>query len=155
MNAGDNMKKIILICTLLLALVCLCACGKATTNNSSTTAEPSTEAVSLKYESSQFLGKWYNAYAVADVADFELKADGTALYKGNTKGTWVDNGDDITINITIDGEQRAMTGYFVISGDGFVARATPTNQHYLTEGKGELQLEIMLTESTCIDCVKK
>ena len=55
----------------------------------------------------------------------------------------------------IDGESREMKGYFVISGDGFVARATPENQHYLDDGKGELQLEIMLTENTCIDCVKK
>jgi hypothetical protein len=57
--------------------------------------------------------------------------------------------------INVDKKETVMTGYFVISGEGFVARATEENMHYLDESKGELQLEIMLTEKTCVDCVKK
>ncbi|MBR2876764.1 MAG: hypothetical protein IKC01_06480 [Clostridia bacterium] len=85
----------------------------------------------------------------------ELKADGSAIYQGTHKGTWKDNTDNISINVKIDGKDTAMTGYFVISGEGFVARATDENMHYLDEGKGELQLEIMLTDKTCVDCVKR
>jgi RNA polymerase sigma factor (sigma-70 family) len=72
-----------------------------------------------------------------------------------SKAPWEELNEEILVKLTIDGEAKEIKGYFVISGVGFVARATPENQHYLDEGKGELQLEFMLTENTCIDCVKK
>ena len=139
------MKKFVLISILILSFVCLFGCASSKNQNSSP----------LKYEGSKFVGKWYNAYSVGDIAEFELNADGSAVYKGETKGTWTENNEEIVIKMKIDDEAREMKGYFVIAGDGFVARATPENQHYLDEGKGELQLEIMLTENTCVDCVKK
>lgn len=148
------MKKFVLsICAIILVFT-LYGCGgidEAVSTTATATTAPATE----KYADSKFVGEWYNAFATDDVADFTLKADGTALYKGNTKGTWVENGEEISIDIEIDGEKRQVKAYFVISGDGFVARATPQNQHYLDEGKGELQLEFMLTDTTCIDCIKK
>ena len=149
------MKRIILIAVLILTIACLFGCSSDKTEETTTTTAPSTEKATEKYADSKFVGKWYNAYSNEDTADFVLKADGSAVYKGKTKGKWVDNGEDIVIKLKIDGEAREMNGYFVISGDGFVARATPENQHYLDDGEGELQLEIMLTENTCIDCVKK
>lgn len=156
LSAGDIMKKIILVLTLILTLVCLCSCGNSGENiTPSTTTTSSTESATQKYENSKFLGKWYNAYSVSEVADFELLADGTAIHSGETKGTWSENGEEIVIDMTIDGEARKMKGYFIIAGDGFSCRATPENQHYIDDGEGELQLEIMLTETTCIDCVQK
>lgn len=144
------MKKLILIAILILTISCFFGCS-VNKLEETTTSAPTTE----KYQNSKFLGKWYNTYSKDSVADFELKADGSAVYKGKTKGTWTEQGEEIVIKMKIDGESREMKGYFVISGDGFVARATPENQHYLDDGKGELQLEIMLTENTCIDCIKK
>ncbi len=150
------MKKIILLLALILTFACLFGCA-STKNEDATndTTIATTEKNPDKYAGSKFVGKWYNAYSDEDVADFTLKADGSAVYKGKTKGKWTENGEEIIIKMKIDGESREMKGYFVISGDGFVARATPENQHYLDDGKGELQLEIMLTENTCIDCVQK
>lgn len=154
--AGDIMEKMILVLTLIFALVCLCACGNSADSDAPSASDvSSTEAVREKYENSKFLGKWFNAYSTVDVADFELLSDGTAIYQGETKGVWTDNGDDIIIEMTIDGETRKMNGYFIIAGDGFSCRATPENRHYIDDGEGELRLEIMLTESTCIDCVQK
>ena len=150
------MKNFILFVILISTICCLFGCsGDKTEENTSTTIASTTEKATEKYADSKFVGKWYNAFSKEKVADFELKADGTAVYKGKTKGKWSENGEEIVIKMKIDGEAREMKGYFVISGDGFVARATPENQHYLDDGEGELQLEIMLTENTCIDCVKK
>lgn len=153
------MKKILSITILILAICCLLGCGNNKKNETTTTTSSSTdkvtENVTKKYENSKFLGKWYNTFSKEKVADFELKADGTAIYKGKTKGTWTEKGEEITIKMKIDGEAREMNAYFVIAGKDFVARATPENQHFLDDGEGELQLEIMLTENTCIDCVKK
>lgn len=139
------MKKFTLALILILSFIFLFGCAEK--NN----------AVPAKYEGSEFLGKWYNADTNEEVLICELLADGTAIYEGVHNGTWSDNGEDITIIVKKDKEKEdtVMTGYFVISGDGFVARANEQNQHYLDEGKGELQLEIMLTENTCVDCVKK
>lgn len=151
------MKKLISIIALILIITCLFGCsdGKAEETTTTTTTSTTTEKANDKYADSKFTGKWYNTFSKEDVADFELKANGSAIYKGKTKGKWSEDGEEIVIKMKIDGESRKMKGYFVIAGDGFVARATPENQHYLDDGEGELQLEIMLTENTCIDCVKK
>ena len=150
------MKKFLSISVLILMVVCLFGCSNDKTQETLTTTDATTtQKAPEKYADSKFLGKWYNAYSKEDVADFVLKADGSAVYKGKTKGNWSENGEEIVIKMEIDGEAREMKGYFVIAGDGFVARANEQNQHFLDEGKGELQLEIMLTENTCIDCVKK
>ena len=152
------MKKFISIMLVLLAVVSLCACNskkpseETETKKPEKTTEETTEAI---YKDSKYLGKWYNADTTEEMLVCELLADGTAIYEGTHKGTWVDNGEDITILVKKDKKDVTMTGYFVISGDGFVARANEENQHYLDEGKGEIQLEIMLTENTCVDCVKK
>ena len=150
-----KMKKIIILAVLILSFICLFGCADGKTEETTTTTSATTEKANDKYADSKFTGKWYNTFSKEDVADFELKANGSAIYKGKTKGKWIENGEEIVIKMKIDGESREMKGYFVIAGDGFVARATPENQHYLDDGEGELQLEIMLTENTCIDCVKK
>lgn len=148
------MKKFISILLILVAVLTLCACGQKDTETDTTTqrTENTTEAI---YKDSKYLGKWYNADAAEEILIYEFLADGTAIYEGAHNGTWVDNGDDITITVKKDKKDITMTGYFVIAGDGFVARANEQNQHYLDDGEGELQLEIMLTENTCVDCVKK
>ncbi len=150
------MKKIISILLIVFTILTLCACGQNDSATDSTTKEKTTETTAeAKYKDSKYLGKWYNADTTDEMLIYEFLADGTAIYEGTHKGTWVDNGDDITIMVKKGKKDVTMTGYFVISGDGFVARATPENQHYLDDGEGELQLEIMLTENTCIDCIKK
>ena len=133
-------------------LLCFCACG----NTQGDTTNPS-ESVSVSqiYDGSEYLGKWYNADTAEETLVMELKADGSAIYQGTHKGVWEETTDGISIKVNVDKKETVMTGYFVISGEGFVARATDENLHYLDEGKGELQLEIMLTEKTCVDCVKK
>ncbi len=142
--------KILRIFSIMLVILLLCSCSQATT-----TDDAGNEA-NLPFADSQYLGKWYNADTKEEMLIMELNADGTALYQGTHKGTWKENAtNDITINLVIDEKETTMTGYFVISGDGFVARATDENMHYLEDGKGELQLEIMLTEKTCVDCMKK
>lgn len=152
------MKKIISIMLVLSAVLALCACDQKRSEDSTTTEKTTVETTAAKYKDSKFLGKWYNADATEEILVCELLADGTAIFEGSQKGTWIDNGDDITITVKKnkkDKKESTMTGYFVIAGDGFVARANEQNQHFLDEGKGELQLEIMLTENTCVDCVKK
>jgi hypothetical protein len=150
------MKRFFCILLATLSVIGLCACGQhPTKDKETTTTEQGTEATTEAiYADSKYLGKWYNADTVEEMLVCELNADGTAVYQGTYKGTWVENNDDITITISKDEEELIMNAYFVISGDGFVARATEANMHYLDEG-GELQLEIMLTENTCVDCIKK
>lgn len=151
------MKKYISILLVLIVVTLLCSCQANNQNTETTATNTTTESTTKEeiYKDSQYLGKWYNADTAEEILVYEFLADGTAIYKGTHKGTWVDNGDDITIMVKKGKKEVAMTGYFVISGDGFVARANEENQHYLDDGEGELQLEIMLTENTCVDCVKK
>ncbi len=137
-------------------LLCLCACTGTTEPETTETTAPTTHKATEKYEDSKFVGKWYNTFSTSKTPDFKLLANGKAVYKGETEGKWKEvTEDEIEITLKIDGEARKMQGYFIIAGDGFSCRATPENQHYLDDGEGELQLEIMLTENTCIDCVKK
>lgn len=136
--------KIIKIFSVLMAILMLCSC----------TANSTSEDTG-KYANSKYTGVWYNADSADEKLVYELKADGTAIYEGTHKGVWEETDNGISITITKDKKEVKMTGYFVIAGDGFVARATEQNQHYLDEGKGELQLEFMLTKNTCVDCVKK
>ena len=133
-------------------LFCFCACGNT---QEDTTNLSESVSVSQIYDGSEYLGKWYNADTAEETLVMELKADGSAIYQGTHKGVWEETTDGISIKVNVDKKETVMTGYFVISGEGFVARATDENMHYLDEGKGELQLEIMLTEKTCVDCVKK
>lgn len=133
-------------------LLCFCACGNT---QEDTTNLSESVSVSQIYDGSEYLGKWYNADTPEETLVMELKADGSAIYQGTHKGVWEETTDGISIKVNVDKKETVMTGYFVISGEGFVARATDENMHYLDEGKGELQLEIMLTEKTCVDCVKK
>ncbi len=141
------------ILVILLAILLLCSCGKNTDTETTTNNSEQIEN-SGEYAESKYLGKWYNADTTEESLIIELKADGTGLYLGTHDCVWQENEHDITITTIVDGEEKNMTGYFVISGESFVARATEENQHYLDEGKGELQLEIMLTKNTCVDCVK-
>jgi hypothetical protein len=141
------MKKLFLTFMVLIMIFCFFGCSAPSTDTGVSTTS--------KYENSQFVGKWYNTFSDSDTPDFEIKSDGTVIYKGDTNGTWDEKNDELIISLILDGKPTTMNGYFVISGDGFVARATDENRHYLDEGKGELQLEIMLTEKTCVDCVKK
>ena len=136
--------KIIKIFSVLMAILLLCSCTANSTSDDTG-----------KYANSKYTGVWYNADSADEKLVYELKADGTAIYEGTHKGVWEETDNGISITITKDKKEVKMTGYFVIAGDGFVARATEQNQHYLDEGKGELQLEIMLTKNTCVDCVKK
>ena len=139
------MKKFISISICILMLFNFCSCGASDTDT--TTTEP--------YADSQFLGKWYNAYVESKTPVFEIKADGTLIYNGNINGTWTENNNQITINVDVNSGNNQFTGYFVIAGDGFSARATEENMHYIDEGKGVLQLEVMVGEDMCINCVKK
>lgn len=150
------MKKIISILLVLCVMILLCSC-QANNQNTETTTNATTESTTKEeiYKDSQYLGKWYNADTTEEMLVYEFLADGTAIYEGTHKGTWIENDNDITIKVKKDKKEVTMTGYFVISGDGFVARANEENQHYLDDGEGELQLEIMLTENTCVDCIKK
>lgn len=136
--------KIIKIFSVLMAILLLCSCTANSTSDDTG-----------KYANSKYTGVWYNADSADEKLVYELKADGTAIYEGTHKGVWEETDNGISITITKDKKEVKMTGYFVIAGDGFVARATEQNQHYLDEGKGELQLEFMLTKNTCVDCVKK
>ena len=127
--------------------------GCSSTTEKNTTVAPTTQKAPGKYADSEYLGSWYNADADQALI-CTLNDDGTAIFKDDKKATWEENATGITITATVDGEKVNMEGYFVISGEGYVARATDANMHYLDED-GTLQLEIMLTENTCVDCVKK
>ena len=136
----------------LLATVALFT-GCSSKQDAETTAPVTTEKAPGKYADSEYLGSWYNADA-DEAFVCTLNDDGTAVFKNDKKATWTEVDGGITITATVDGAETTMEGYFVIAGDGYVARATDANMHYLSEG-GTLQLEIMLTETTCVDCIKK
>ena len=148
------MKKFILILTIFSLLICLCACSGNADGSTTTTSPATTEKATGKYAQSKYLGSWYNADSAKSELICTLNDDGTATFKTDTKATWEETQTGIAITATIDGAKTTMEGYFVIAGEGYVARATDANMHYLDEG-GVLQLEIMLTENTCVDCVKK
>ncbi len=148
------MKKYapLLIAVLTVSLLLFSGCdSKGETET--TTSTPTTQKAPGKYADSEYLGTWYNADA-KDTFICTLNDDGTAVFKADKKATWAETATGITITATVDGTETTMEGYFVIAGEGYVARATDANMHYLDEG-GVLQLEIMLTENTCVDCVKK
>ena len=150
------MKKFVipfLIVTLTVALFLFTGCGNKTEAETTTTTPITTQKAPGKYADSKYLGSWYNADADKALI-CTLNDDGTAKFKDDAKATWAETQTGITITSTIDGTKVTMEGYFVIAGEGYVARATDTNMHYLDEG-GTLQLEIMLTENTCVDCVRK
>lgn len=156
---GIIMEKIISsLCAfvLIVSLFALVGCGKTDkSNNTSTTAPVSTtEKAPGKYADSEFVGSWYNADAEKNEIVCKLNDDGTATFKADKKATWEETQTGITITTKVEGKKTTLEGYFVIAGDGYVARATEANMHYLDEG-GELQLEIMLTKNTCVDCIKK
>ncbi len=149
------MKKIItplFVITLLLFVVLFVGCSNET-DVQTTTAPATTEKAPGKYAESEYLGSWYNADADQALI-CTLNDDGTAIFKNDKKATWTETASGIAITANVDGTSTTMEGYFVIAGEGYVARATNTNMHYLNDG-GTLQLEIMLTENTCVDCVKK
>lgn len=150
------MKKFIipiLIITLITSVVLFAGCGNTTEAETTTTTEATTEKAPGKYANSEYLGSWYNADSDETLV-CKLNDDGTAIFKDDKKATWEETQTGITITTTVDGKKVTMEGYFVIAGDGYVARATEANMHYLDEG-GVMQLEIMLTETTCVDCIKK
>ena len=132
----------------------MCACGNGSGDSNTTSPDSTTEKAPGKYAESNYLGSWYNADSAKEELICTLNDDGTATFKGDTKASWEETQAGITITATVDGIQTSMDGYFVIAGEGYVARATEANMHYLDEG-GVLQLEIMLTENTCVDCIKK
>ncbi len=148
------MNKIIasiLVFMLLISTALFTGCGK--NESSATTTPEATEKAPGKYAESEYLGTWYNADA-DEALICTLNEDGTAIFKNDKKAVWEETATGITITAKVDGTKTAMEGYFVIAGNGYVARATESNMHYLNEG-GTLQLEIMLTENTCVDCIKK
>ena len=150
------MKKIIfpiLIVTLIASIFLFTGCGSTTEAETTTTTEATTEKAPGKYADSEYLGSWYNADSDETLV-CKLNDDGTVIFKDDKKATWEETQTGITITAIVDGEKATMEGYFVIAGEGYVARATEANMHYLDEG-GVMQLEIMLTETTCVDCVKK
>lgn len=152
------MKKFvipILIFALVFSMFLFTGCVKATDSSTKTktTTEATTEKAPGKYANSEYLGSWYNAEA-NETLICKLNDDGTATFKDDKKATWEETQAGITITTTVDGKKVTKEGYFVIAGEGYVARATEANMHYLDKG-GELQLEIMLTENTCVDCIKK
>ena len=150
------MKKIItlfLTIAVISSVLLFAGCKGDADNAPETTAPTTTEKAPGKYADSEYVGEWCNADA--DKATIcTLNDDGTAIFKDDKKATWEETEAGITITATVDGTKTTMEGYFVIAGEGYVARATDANMHYLDEG-GTLQLEIMLTDTTCVDCIKK
>ena len=147
-------KRLILVLAFILisSLLIFSGCGNKT-ESETVTSPSSTQKAPGKYAESKYLGSWYNADANENFV-CTLNDDGTAVFKEDKKATWAETATGITIATTVDGTKATMEGYFVIAGEGYVARATEANMHYLDEG-GTLQLEIMLTENTCVDCVRK
>ena len=146
-------KRTPLLIVLLIASIFLFNGCNNGSDVQATTVAPTTQKAPGKYADSKYLGSWYNADA-NEAFVCTLKDDGTATFKEDKNATWAETATGITITSTVNGVKATMEGYFVIAGDGYVARATEANMHYLDEG-GTLQLEIMLTENTCVDCVKK
>lgn len=149
------MKKlftVILLITITLSVFMFAGCGDKT--EAETTVATTTEKAPGKYAESEYLGTWYNADSPKKTLICKLNDDGTATFRNDKKAKWEETSTGIKITAKVDGKKTTMDGYFVIAGDGYVARRTENNMHYLDEG-GELQLEIMLTENTCVDCVKK
>lgn len=150
------MKKFIvsiLMITLILSVILFAGCNGSNADAETTSAPETTQKAPGKYSESKYLGSWYNADADKSLI-CTLNDDGTAIFKDDKKATWEETETGIAITATIDKTKTTMEGYFVIAGEGYVARATDANMHYLDEG-GSLQLEIMLTDTTCVDCVKK
>lgn len=150
------MKKTVipfLIVILTISVVLFAGCDNST-KAETTTTETTTEKASGKYAGSEYLGSWYNADTAEETLVCKLNDDGSAVFKDDKNATWEETQTGITITAKVNSEKVTMEGYFVITGDGYVARATDANMHYLDEG-GTLQLEIMLTENTCVDCEKK
>ncbi len=148
------MKKFIvpiLIITLILSVILFAGCNGGA--DAETTSPETTQKAPGKYADSKYLGTWYNADA-DEALICTLNDDGTAIFKDDKNATWKETETGISITATIDKTETTMEGYFVIAGEGYVARATDANMHYLDEG-GTLQLEIMLTETTCVDCIRK
>ena len=149
------MKKLIIA---LIFILTVCSLFVGCDNNSqegtkTTTTNATTQKTPGKYAQSKFLGTWHNADANKGFI-CTLNDDGTAVFKDDKNATWEETPNGIKITTAVDGTKKSLEGYFVIAGDGYVARATEANMHYLDEG-GVLQLEIMLTENTCVDCIKK
>ncbi len=148
------MKKLAFALMIVFICVCLSSCtDNKKADTPTTTSETTTQKAPGKYAESKYLGTWCNA-SNRDELVCELKDDGTASFRGDTSATWEETPAGVVITSTVDGKKTTMEGYFVIVGEGYVARATETNMHYLDEG-GVMQFEIMLTENTCVDCVKK
>ena len=149
------MKKLI-ITFLLIVLVIFVALFSGCNGNKTeaeTTTPETTQKLPGKYAESKYIGAWYNADADNSLI-CTLNDDGSAVFKDDKNATWEENESGIIITAIVDKKETKMEGYFVIAGEGYVARATDANMHYLNEG-GTLQLEIMLTESTCVDCIRK
>ena len=146
-------KRTTLLIVLLIALLLIFSGCNNESEVQATNVAPTTQKAPGKYADSKYLGSWYNADADNNFI-CTLNDDGTAVFKEDKNATWAETTTGITITSTVNGAKATMDGYFVIAGDGYVARATEANMHYLDEG-GTLQLEIMLTENTCVDCVKK
>ena len=146
-------KRTTLLIVLLIALLLIFSGCNNESEVQATTVAPTTQKAPGKYADSKYLGSWYNADADNNFI-CTLNDDGTAVFKDDKNATWAETTTGITITSTVNGAKATMDGYFVIAGDGYVARATEANMHYLDEG-GTLQLVIMLTENTCFDCVKK
>lgn len=146
-------KRTPLLIVSLIALFLIFSGCNSESEAEATTVAPTTQKAPGKYAESKYLGSWYNADADNNFI-CTLNDDGTAIFKEDKKAIWEETATGITITSTANGAKATMEGYFVIAGDGYIARATEANMHYLDEG-GTLQLEIMLTENTCVDCVKK
>ena len=149
------MKKTIIALVLILSICSLLVgCDNNAQEETKTiTTNATTQKTPGKYAQSEFLGIWHNADGDKGFI-CTLNDDGTAVFKDDKNATWEETPNGIKITTTVDGTKKSLEGYFVIAGDGYVARATEANMHYLDEG-GVLQLEIMLTENTCVDCIKK
>lgn len=151
---GNNIMKKTIIALIIILTICIVFTGcNNNTQEQATTTTPATQKAPGKYAESEFLGTWHNADGDKGFI-CALNDDGTAVFKEDKNATWEETTGGIKITTTVDGTKKDLDGYFVIAGEGYVARATEANMHYLDEG-GVLQLEIMLTENTCVDCIKK
>ena len=146
------MKKALLIFFTILMICAVFTSCADTESEPSTTVIQTTEKAPGKYANSEYVGTWNNADGDKRFI-CTLNDDGSAIFKEDKKATWEETATGIIIHTTTEDKAQALEGYFVIAGEGYVARATEANMHYLDEG-GVKQLEIMLTENTCVDCTK-